>query len=136
MGANILIHSADILAFKQTMSAGAPADPSSCRASPPVTVLTMTYPFDRIAPAACIPLRPLQAMGMGHGGLFFLVQCRSMVRMQNRSRVSCYPSLLGPSAGLGRSPELRQRWEGHRRQEILQLQFEQHAYGKAPHQGF
>ena len=37
------------------------------------------------------------------------------------------PSLLGPSAGLERS-ELRQRWEGHRRQEILQ-QFEQHVYG-------
>ena len=62
---------------------------------------------------------------------FFITGC---CQDAEQVKVLHLPSLLDPPVGL-RSSELRKRWEGHRRQKILQ-QFEQHVYGKAPNQGF
>jgi len=93
----------------------------------------MTYPFDRIVLLHASLSVLCRRWAWGMVGCFFLC---SAGYGQDAEQVQGLklPSLLGPSAGLGRS-ELRQRWEGHRRQEILQ-QFEQHVYGKAPHKGF
>ena len=89
----------------------------------------MTYPFDRIV------LLHASLSVLCRRWAWVMVGCFSLCSAgygQDAEQVNGLklPSLLGPSAGLGRS-ELRQLWEEHRRQEILQ-QFEQHVYGKAP----